>query len=146
LAKLSGILIGVVVATLIMSAFGLYLGGGVATYGTSGYDDTNILKVSSQFSSIENRSREAEARLLNLSTTQQAQNKLDVLYAGAYSTGFSIAGAFANIFDIGSATKDELAPFLGSFGDILFKAIMVIVSIIIFVYILMHFITKSDRL
>lgn len=138
--EISKFIIGLAIIGLVMVGLNLVLAHGVTTYGISGYDPAE-LEAYNKLELLANQSIAFKNATDSIRTNEGIIDRLGEYFGGGYTALKLMFGSFSIFQDI--LSKALNLPFLGTFGNFLFKAILIIV-LIIFVAIALKAITKVD--
>jgi hypothetical protein len=144
MVQISKILIGMVFVTLIVTGMVLYLGGGATTYSSNNYNDTSFNKITDSFDEIENLTSETKDKMDEVKADDNILDRIGVFFSGGYTAVKVVGKSYDTLGDMSDVAVDELP--LGAYGSTIKLAIGVIVLIVIFIMIILHFLIKSDRL
>ena len=144
---LSKILISIVIAGLVLTGLSLYIGDIAVKYSTNGtFDESNQLLATyvAEAEQTTESMETAQKTMLNVEEDQSLLDRLGSFFRGGYDAAKSIFNSLTNMNRLVSVGVNEI-PYLGSFKGILISSLTAIVLIILVVYILLHFLIKSDR-
>lgn len=144
MVQISKILIGMVFVTLVVTGMVLFLAGGVSTYNPTGYNDSSFNKITDSFSEINEITNETKDKIDEVKSDDNILDRIGVFFSGGYSAVKVVAKSYDTLGDMTDVAVDELP--LGAYGSTIKLAVGVIILIVIFVMILLHFLIKSDRL
>jgi len=142
--QISKILIGMVFVTLVVSGMVLYIGGGATTYANNNYNDTGFNRITESFNDIENTTSEVKDKMDEVKADDNILDRIGVFFSGGYTAVKIVGKSYNTLGDMTDVAVDELP--LGTYGSTIKLAVGVIILIVIFIMILLHFLIKSDRL
>lgn len=128
---------------LIITAMIIFYGGGVNTYGSTDYNSSDLEVFNSSISELQDVINETANDLQNLKGNPDATDILSAFFTSAYGSAKTAAASISTFFKITNAGVGNLG--LGSFGNILVGVLGSLIVIILFVGIILHLVTKSDR-
>ena len=146
MVQFSNIIIGMIMMALIVTGFMVFIGDGAAKYSKTDYNSTSMIQLQSTFNDINKSAYETKDAMLGI--VQEDNNPIDKVgffFSGAYQSAKLLLKSFASLFTIGDAVIGESSFLLGGFETTLKVMLAVVVIIILVVAIVMHIVTKSDR-
>lgn len=141
--ELHKIMSGVMLMGVVITAIILFYGGGSQVYSVGDYDNSSLAAMEEATDIVENVSQETKNDLQRLEGNPSATDILSAFFTSAYGSVKTAATSFKAFFKIIDSGIGELG--LGSFGNTLVGVFSTLVIIAIFVGIILHIVTKSDR-
>lgn len=143
--QISKIIIGMVFVSLIVTGMILFLSGGTTTYpSTTGYNNSSLVELQSSFDDISVMANETKSKMGSVQADDDIFDRIGVMFTGGYTAAKTVGASYDTLNKMSDVAVDELP--LGSYGSYLKSMLGVIILVIIFVAILLHFLIKSDRL
>jgi hypothetical protein len=146
MVQFSNILIGMVIMAIISGGLMIFLADGSARYSTNDYNSSSLTSLKDTYYKINSSTELAKQAMLNITQEDTSTiDKIGFFFQGAYQGAKLMLTSFTSIFSIGDATLNDSGYLLGGFGTILKMMLGTIIVIILVVAIVMHIVTKSDR-
>ena len=141
MARISGFMIGVVVVSLVITLFGIFLGGLNENYVNSNYDASSI----EAYNKLEDINAQSKTIKSEVSGIKDNPNALDVI-GSFFTSGYQALKLTLTSFDTFDTMVNAAATDadLGQVGQYLKIALMSIVIILIFVGVVISAILKKD--
>jgi len=144
MAKLSSILIGALVMSLIGVGFLIFSTTGLVVYTPSNYSNSTMSSFQESFSKLNQTITEADTKLVKSETKTGI---LDVVgdFLGQAISVFKITHASVNVYsDMVDTGTTATSTLLGQYGSFI-KSVITAIIFVIFIAIGMNIITKSDQ-
>ena len=144
-AKLSNMLIAVLVLGLIITGFGFFMNGLNVAYSV---DDSVIDNFTSVYTDAQNDTLYRMQSISgNITQVEEGDflDRLSSFFRAGYDTAIIAMGSFDDFGRLTNAGIRQI-PFLGDYGTIITYNVIGIILIIVIVRIFLHFLIKSDRI
>jgi len=146
MSKITNILIGVLIVSLMLTGIMSFMSEGVNKYSPTGYNGSRLNNISEKFEAIHNISERTKSKLENATADDSnIFEKFSAFVSGGWSALLITGESFDTLNEMADLSIDEVGV-LGNFGTTLKIIVPIIILIIIFIGILAHFLLKSDRL
>ena len=146
MSRITNIMIGVVLVSLILTSMMLFMSEGVNKYSPEGYNDTAMTRITESFKNISDTAEETQEKIDQVSgDDKNIFDRIGAFFSGGYVAGKTVADSYSTLDTMTDVAIDETVG-VGGFGATLKSTIPVIMLIIIFIGIILHFLIKSDRL
>ena len=142
--QLHKILIGIVLMSVMVAGIGMFYSSGVATYSPTGYNETSLQPFLDSMDDISGNMNETKADLEDVGAGSTGiTDILGGIFQSGYTAVKTAVQGVNTMFGVVNAGVGALP--IGGFAKPLIGALTVIILIVIFVGIMFHKITKSDR-
>lgn len=116
MAQITKMLMGIVVASLVISGFMQFYTGGVDEYNVSDYNNTTAAEMQGTFDTIKQNTNSTKERLIKLQSNQDFLDQASAFLFAGYSALKNIASGFTAYFTM-ITTGVKALPLSGSFTD-----------------------------
>ena len=145
MSRITNIMIGVVFVCLIVTGLMLFMAEGVNKYSPSGYDNSSMNKITQSLVEITNTTEETQKEIDKISGDGNIFDRIGAFFSSGYTAGKTVTDSYKTLDKMTDVAIDETVG-VGSYGKTLKQTLPVIMLIIIFIGIILHFLIKSDRL
>jgi len=146
-AKLTQILMSVVLLGLVVSGVGIYIFGMGDVYATDtgDLDSEFVQKFKNESSKTVDRLDNARSDLSSVEEDRNVLDRLASFFRSGYDTALTLLDSFSSVSRMINLTISEI-PFLGGFSSVLTTSIVTLALIILIVGVFLHFLIKSERI
>lgn len=141
--KLHEMLISGLFVTVVFMGFVIWYADGVSQYGSSGEDYSQVQSINTSLRSIYVISNSTKSAMEGVAGLPFGLDVAGGVLVGAYSAVMTVGASFGIFWSVLTESTHFLP--LGTFGDTLVLFAGAALMIVIFIAILAHFISKSDR-